>query len=222
MNTIHDFFIIVNNLLDKQVGYIISIAEKYFFEYGYYAIVVYSKLQIFLTPYYEAVKYYVTKKYNDVFPFKEEPNNIEFIKNGQTIFSSLPISSSSSILCILPKDYDFIIYTDKTNKVLYKTFPDNFAYEVSKLKFFYVEFQYNDDTRIREISLKTDKFNYYVVNNIIDAPFIKYFLQRHYPQFYCELYQDYTLKILDNNVKKLTIGETQYLRILENSYSLDT
>jgi hypothetical protein len=220
MNTIHDFFIIVNNLLDKQVGYIISIAEKYFFEYGYDAIVVYSKLQIFLTPYYEAVKYYVTKKYNDVFPFKEEPNNIEFIKNGQTIFS-LHEKKSRDDETLLPKDYDFIVYTDKTNKVLYKTFPDNFAYEVSKIKFFYVEFQYDDDIRRTELLLKTDKYNYYLDNNVIDAKFIKYFLQRHYPYSYDETKNNYLLEILDNTVSKVVICENDCLRILENSYTLN-
>jgi len=214
---IYDFFLIINNFLNKQLGYIISLGETYFFEYGYDIILSYSKLQIFFAPYYHVIKKYIINKWNDFFLYKKEPNIIEFIKNGQTIFS-IDDKKSRHIQGVLPRDYDFIIYTDKTNKVLYKTFPDNFAYEVSKIKFFYIEFQYNHDNRIREISLKTDKYNYYVVNNIIDASFIKYFLQRHYPQFYCELYQDYTMKILDNNVKKLTIGETQYLSILENSY----
>jgi len=219
MNTIYDFFIIVYDFLEKQFVDITSVAETYFFEYGYDAILIYSKLQIFLTPYYVVAKDYITKQWNNIFPSKEEPN-IEFIKNGQTIFS-IDEKKVRNDETLLPTEYDFIVYTDKTNKVLYKTFPDNFDYEVSKIKFFFIEFQYDDDIRRAELSLKTDTYNYYIVNNIMDAPFIKYFLQKHYPDSYDESNTDYTLEILDNTVSKLMIDETQYLRILANSYSLD-
>jgi hypothetical protein len=217
-------FTIVYEFLTKQIKTAGCFVENYLYDLGYDVMIGYSKLQIFLDPYYKAGKEYIVKKYNEIFLFpSKEEMDIEFIKNGRPIFSCFQKHLESNEIMVIPYDYDFIVYTNSTNKIVYKKLPTVFLYNMCDIKFFFIEFQYNDETTRYPIQLKTDTYNYYVVRNVIHYDFMDYFLQKHYPKIYDEdkLQRGYTLEVLDHTVSKLIIDENRSIRFLESGYSLE-
>ena len=214
-----EFFTIVYN------GFLFYLNE-YLYEYGYKIVLQYSKCEIYLKPYLKPCEDVYDTYISPFFSFGRKKNSMEIVKNGETIFTSdekeyLKYES-------LEGDYDFIVYSDvskhgKTNNVIYKTIPtDGYHYKTSNVSFFLVDFEYLENNSVpQEIHFKTDEYNYYIVGNEINEAFMKYFLQKHYPDLYKGENTRYTLTIIDNNVSKVIIDNKQSIQFLENSYNLD-
>jgi hypothetical protein len=108
------------------------------------------------------------------------------------------------------------------NIVVSHLLPIHTAYEVSEVRFLLTEVIVYDKTY--KIDLKNDKFNYYIVNNILDLKFFKYYL---YVYGICNLTQEekdnitkIILKIIDQNVnkKELEITDDKFIIIKKESY----
>jgi hypothetical protein len=124
--------------------------------------------------------------------------------------------------------FDLIILSDQSsntsciNKVHYFYYPSDIFYTPSNIKFISMELTYNNETY--PIELKTDSYNHYIVNNIINDVFFKYYLlnvlnvsiDKDKDNF------DYNVKFIDHNVNIITLLPNQYIVIKEDDYEIKT
>jgi hypothetical protein len=108
------------------------------------------------------------------------------------------------------------------NRIILHSQPFSSKYEVSKVQFMLVEVKINDEAY--KINLKTDKFNYYIVDNILDLKFFKYYL---YNYQICNLTTEekdkidkIMIKIIDQNVnmRELEISDEKFIIIKKEDY----
>lgn len=101
------------------------------------------------------------------------------------------------------------------NNVILHSQPFSSVYQVSNVKFMLVELLVNEKSY--KIDLKTDKYNYYIVDNILDNRFFKYFLNNYHASNIDD--NTLTLKIVDQNVDSIEIDLTnKYIQIKQDSY----
>jgi len=127
---------------------------------------------------------------------------------------------------------DFVVYSDVQNNSspvikIIKQIPllkgEKLNYELSNEKFIMVELTVKDLTI--SVKFSTDEYNYFVVGNIFNNQFIKYFLSKHYGDFLRkhnitpDEMNQYRLKILDSNVTSQEFDEKQNIVIEKNGYS---
>ena len=155
----------------------------------------------------------------------------EFIKNGEA-FINLTEEDILDELFEFPNDnsYDFYIFSDYKNsknncisKIIGKNICNSYYNsQLSSVKFIMSEItfgQTEETKKTTKISFSTEKYNYLIVNNIIDEEFIRYFMKKHYNEdLFNQNVLPYTLKLIDGdiNLKKFT-NENKFV-ILENSY----
>jgi hypothetical protein len=127
--------------------------------------------------------------------------------------------------------YDFIIYSDYdedakiVNKRIFNKMPckDDFLYSPSDISFVLSEVEINDKTI--KVEFKTDHYNYYIVNNVINHKFLEYFLKKYHSREIMDFHEfekpfhDMKLKILDHNVDKHEFDLTHTLKINKTNYS---
>lgn len=158
-------------------------------------------------------------------------SDIEFYDYGICIQKSIfdvkkiketPEEVINDILLLEPCDYDVILFSDKTtypiNKPIYKTLPIAFDYEPSNIKFMSFSLNYND--KIFDIILSNDKYNYYIVNNTIDAFFLRYYLETVLYEAIEDEF-DYQITILDDNMDLIYLDETDRIIIHKDNYSIE-
>jgi hypothetical protein len=115
------------------------------------------------------------------------------------------------------------------NKIILRSLPFSGYYELSDIKFMLFEIKLGDI--YYNINLSTDKYNYYIVNNILDKNFLIFFLKNHtslscHLSYYNDVvYDNYTIdkfdiNLIDNNInfKKLEITDEKYIMIDKNDY----
>jgi hypothetical protein len=127
---------------------------------------------------------------------------------------------------------DFVVYSDVLNNdspivKIIKQIPllkgEKLKYELSNEKFIMVELTVKDVTV--SIKFSTDEYNYFVVGNIFNHQFIKYFLNKHYGDFLgknnitLDEINQYRLKIIDSNVMSQEFNEKQNIVIMKHVYS---
>jgi len=127
---------------------------------------------------------------------------------------------------------DFVVYSDVQNNSspvikIIKQIPllkgEKLNYELSNEKFIMVELTVKDVTI--SVKFSTNEYNYFVVGNIFNIQFIKYFLNKHYGDFLRKHHitpdemNQYRLKIMDSNVTSQEFDEKQTLVIEKNGYS---
>jgi hypothetical protein len=188
----------------------------------------YSKCETLYNLY---IKSYVEYIYNSLYIERKIPiySSIEFYSEGVLIINKDNITKEENISLLKneyePEKYDLIIYNDYNtlkliNKVCYYKLPDKLIYEQSLVKFLSLILLYNKESF--EIILINDKYNYYIVNNVIDKKFLYYYL--YYVCKYYKLckFEDfaYQLNLIDNNVNVKTLNETQSLTIGKNDYQI--
>jgi hypothetical protein len=115
------------------------------------------------------------------------------------------------------------------NKIILRSLPFSEDYEVSDVKFMLFEIKLGDI--YYKIDLSTDKYNYYIVNNIFDKNFLIFFLKNHttlsnHLSYYLDDLHDnyiidkFDINLIDNNInlKKLEITDEKYIIINKNDY----
>jgi hypothetical protein len=181
---------------------------------------------------------YIREKYPDLVTFIEKfnknddsnnTNNLQFIKNS----SIIKLRSKNEYLNndeIIVTDCDFVIYFDyKQNSRNIKIITDvnlldkkeTYQYEVTDYKFLLVELIFN--TQIYKITLSTDSYNFYVVDNILDEKFFLYYLRYYLPDRKNGDFEnpEMFVKIIDHNVNSKMIElKTEYIQLGKTDYKI--
>jgi hypothetical protein len=124
-------------------------------------------------------------------------------------------------------DYDdshlIVMMDDKQNiKCFNKTHneesPINITFNLSNLKFIAFQLYYNENTY--PIHLKSEMENYYVVDNVLNRDFFKYYIKNILELFINNDTFDYKLIIIDNNANLVELSSSQALIIGETDYEI--
>jgi hypothetical protein len=124
-----------------------------------------------------------------------------------------------------PLTYDYIICMDRThvspiNIVCYNQVPNNLLYELSNVRFLSIKMVCND--KLYNIILNTDNYNYYIINNIIDEQFFKYYLTHVLKETISFENFKYCLEILDNDINIHSLNETHKIIIKKDTYEINS
>jgi len=200
MNCFSEFLSVLTNF-----GYMLLI------NVSYYMIYYYTKVEMYAKPKYK----FLTDAY-----YKNMPRaaiECEYIKDG--------VASSID-------SYDFVVYSEAVNNSspivkIIKPNPllrgEKLKYELSNEKFIMVELTVKDTTI--SIKFSTNDYNYFVVGNIFNHHFIKYFLNKHHGDFLgkhnitLNEINKYSLKIMDSMVMSQEFNEKQNIVIMKHVYS---
>ena len=201
---------------------------------GFYLIQLYSKIQILcnkLSASNPTITHLMNQLFNTSHSSIYEPD-IEFILDGHVNFLGTKEELiKEGVKYCNDVDYDFIICSnyDEVNQIVNKTIftkipcKADFHYVTSDIRFLLAEVEINDKTI--KIDFKTDNYNYYIVNNVINHEFLEYFLKKYYPREIMDFhefekpFQDMKLKILDHNVEKQEFDLKHVLKINKGDYS---
>ena len=120
--------------------------------------------------------------------------------------------------------YNLFVFYDNLEEnlmnIICKTvIPDNFNYELSNIKFMLVQLSYNND--VYTLHLKTPEHNYYIVDNVIDIYFIKYYLTQVLGKKIDTIFS-YKLSIIDHNISMVEFNEKHKIVIKKNDYEVIT
>jgi len=141
---------------------------------------------------------------------------------------SKPIENAQNIEHIIIKEKEeFYIYSDFTklnddnkciNKKISNLYPETLNYELSRIEFISVSL--NVDDNLYKIYLKTDNYNFYIVDNILDKKFFVYYLMTYYNLASDVIMsQKMYLKIIDNNVNEIEIDiNKEFMQILKDNF----
>ena len=152
-----------------------------------------------------------------------ESGKFEFVFNNQVIQTA----DKCELDNVQVDEYDFVIYSENskttsgvTNQHVldYKPKSDQVLQcEESNIKFILVELKLGDKTI--KLDFKTDRYNYYMTNNVFDFKFILYFLNKHYLEdikgVSCE---NYTINIIDPDVTQITLDVNDAILITLDGY----
>lgn len=226
----HDFFIgcsiglLLNDFFDRRCPNEYKIFTNHvtnlFVNVSYNCIYYYSKCQIFFAkhiktnPFYLKVVETIKTKINDT---KQNGLDFLFIVNNKCY--NVPVD--------LP---DFIITSDLSTNPIAKRiiYGGNYKYpifEESNIKFMLIEFQVGEKSY--KIDLKTDKYNYYMIDNKFTKDFFVFYINEYlltkYEQHETNKDEKYTLKIIDHDVNKIEIDFTdkkESILLEKNGYQL--
>jgi len=180
----------------------------------YNCVFYYSKIQIYFS------KFNFVKSY-----FLIKPYDIEFIQNGQIVYKTY----KSKLELITEKEipsFDFIIYSDNqlyndipVNKIIYYSIPKDFNYIKTTFKFIVIQLLHKNITN--NIVLSNNKYNYYIVNNLINDKFLLYFLN-NVENYNITKLTDYNLQIMDHNINQFSLSPTDKLLFNKEDYIKNT
>lgn len=222
-----DYEIIFNKMNDQIIA-LKPIVEQNLLTLGYNIIYYYSSCQIILNKFKAITKPYVsfilknTNLVNDPTPQKI----VSIYKDGKELETFIYYSNNFEESKYMNKEnqYDLLIMSDNNcetncvNKIHYTSIPVNPEYKQSKLKFISMEITHNDKTH--PIELKTENYNHYIVNNVLNKYFFMYYLTN---VLNVEIYHDnfdYKISVIDHNVNVFELTPTQYLIIKDDDYEI--
>jgi hypothetical protein len=119
----------------------------------------------------------------------------------------------------------FYIFSDNEkeiqNNIILQSYPSSLEYEESNVKF--ILFQIKINETFIKIDLKTDKYNFYIVNNIIDKKFLMYYLRCYSNvdlNYNIDNYKYFNIKIIDQNadMREIKITDDKFIKIRKNDY----
>lgn len=200
---------------------------------SYKLIQFYSKGEIIYNKFISHVKTIIdsnpqlNKIVSDIYKKEIQRNEICQIKNGSIYIKHYTDNAETYFE---PDENSIYLFSDNesatenkcVNRVILHSPPFSTKYEVSKIQFMLVEVKINEVAY--KINLKTDSFNYYVVDNILDLKFFKYYL---YNYQICNLMSEETekmdkimVKIIDHNVnmRELEITDDKFIIIKKDDY----
>jgi hypothetical protein len=171
----------------------------------------FSKLQMF----YWKLQHYNRCLYKKLHPWLFEDNDsckYEFVLNNKVV------QTASTIDDIQIDKFDFILCSEpsKTNedvvnfKILDSVPTNKPCFEESNVKFIMAELSVGD----QKLEFKTNKYNYYITDNVFDSKFIRYFLRKHY-----KIDSDnYEIYIIDHNVNQVTLCASDCIHLRSDGY----
>jgi hypothetical protein len=197
------------NMLKKMVNTHKDKINNMIMYVSYNLIYYITGVQILCNKLYKRIQPFVLFIYSYTKPKNE--TNIKFIKNGNVIISNCKENIKNNILDCRNKNvkFDFILYSDLTNKVIYNILPLNYNYSILSYKFLNTELITKSKKKIN-LSFVTSDYNYFIENNIINKPFMLYFIKTHYNEFNSTLPPDdlneYTMIIIDDKINIIEVS----------------
>lgn len=213
---------------------------------SYNAIYLYSKLEIMMNK----CKPYVNKILNEYPVLKKIINynaqnieyNVEFVLDGKVVYKTTKENlMDSSYNMNYNGAFDFIIYSEdnrnnndtnndgSNNNMIHRKIiktqsfqESDFVCEKSQIKFILCEFLIGD--KKFKVDFTNSNNNYYVVNNIIDIHFLKYFLQKYYSEHVKDidfnLAHDFKINIIDHNINAVILDKQNNIKVAKENYEL--
>ncbi len=187
---------------------------------SYNCIYLFSKMQIFLANSNEKLTNFIEisptllQIKNNINQFLKPsiPIMHEFIKDGKPI----------NIFNGIENDYDFRIvsWMDEKNNyinkkiVYYKDFDMSSLSVASDIKFILIELKIGENNIPYKIDLKTDNFNYYLVENKFNKQFFIYYLKNYLKIEEINYDEKISLKIIDHDVNTFELDFTDKNEII--------
>jgi len=232
-----DYKIYINYLcLTPQYMYLKEKMEPLLIKLGYNLLhgvsvcqIQMNKMKNMLVPYVKICKKYL------------KDNNILFEANIQTSLNLIDKNGNTQIISY--NGYDLVqlcesIFDNKDvscvvvdvidnggkyiNKIYIEACPEfkegKLDYKLSKFAFMMVELEHNNEKHT--IELKSNEYNYYIVNNYLNKNFFKYYLKNILKVSINDDNFDYTVTIIDHNVNFITLLPEQYIIFNENDYAI--
>jgi hypothetical protein len=168
---------------------------------------------------------------------KEVDTNSPQVKTIVTFFNEgVQINKEELLTCFNETDvtkvnttgnYDLLVISDvcedsRENIMIFSKIPETSysKYELSNIQFLALYLKHNDNNHI--INLCEGNKNYYVVGNIINSVFVKYYLIN---VLKVTIDADkpfvYTLELMDHNVSMVYLDETQSIIIENDGYKIE-
>lgn len=186
----------------------------------------FSKCQIFLNkinvlPFFNKILCKIKKRSNDQYEYIN-------INNGNII-----THTNNTYLYSLDMKYDFFIHKKTNNddicnylneKIIYNidNYNHNSDFEPSNIKFMLIEFYIGKNNY--KINLKTDDYNFYLINNKLTKDFFIYYIKnRLYINDNININDECYVKIIDHNIcinKIVFTDKNEYILIKKDDYSL--
>jgi hypothetical protein len=143
----------------------------------------------------------------------DDINIVELVELKDTI------ENNSELVVMKKRDYKMIVYNDALNKIcFYQPISKiDVKYEVSNISF--ISFKITIQDTEYNIKLWTNEYNFYIVNNIINAQWVKYYFQKYLGKHLMDT-DKYTIDIIDDKVKQLTLTENESILIEKESYKI--
>ena len=119
---------------------------------------------------------------------------------------------------IMSQKYKMIVYNNNNNKIcFYPPTKYDLNYELSNISF--ISFKLITDSNEHTIKLSTPEYNFYIVNNVINFEFIKYYLNTY---LNIKLLDDdeYKIEIVDDSVNFHNINKTNEIIFQKDSYTI--
>ena len=179
-----------------------------------------NKLLTIIDPYVDLLKEYIMKNDKSIYI-------IEMFKDGvktYDIITDKHIIEDNALF--LEREFDLIVISDFTkpnpiNKLCINNIPNNIRdYELSDIRFLSFKLIYkNDIDFVIDIELSNNKYNFYVVNNVLDKAFFKYYVtnisQLKLPDVF-----SYNIELIDNNINMRVLDDTYSITICKNDYEI--
>jgi hypothetical protein len=215
--------------------------KNFCYNCAYYSIYLYSKAQIiyfkikpkiihFIEPIFQ-IEFF---KNNSFVPTVKVPlETLEFIKDGKVIYYCL----KDKLYEIREKEvpeFDFILYSSSDpeyheiiNKKMLYHYPlskEDFIIEKTNYVFMLTEISIEEEEKEEpiKIDLASKKYNYFIVNNKINAAFLTYFLMEYH--HYNLSSNKYNIKIIDENIHVKNVNGVAFEEILfkENNFEINS
>lgn len=221
---LNDYF--KQNYPQEYEHFVVSLSMK--------MIYMYSKLQIIYNNFSNKVNSYINENKINIFS-NVVKNEIYQIKNGDIYKKfSAPNVLEQFVNYKLFEDFNnnLFIYSDNSNplqdkcinKVIFNENNFYLKYDISNIKFMLLETIINGKTY--KITLKSDTYNYYIVDNVLDKKFFIYYLKNNITDTLSNedidtIKDKINIKLIDNNVnvRELEITDEKNIVIKKDTYN---
>jgi hypothetical protein len=199
-----------------MMQYMLSIAYNTIYCYSCFEIQL-NKLITFINPYIGLLKEYIVNKDKQMYI-------IEMFKDGEKTYDI--ITDQISVFdkeLLLQNELDIIVISDFTkptpiNKLCIDNIPNNITdYELSNVRF--ISFKLIYDKNVIDIEFINTNHNFYVVNNVFDKSFFKYYIQ-NISQLSIPYNFNYNIELIDNNINMLVLDDTYSITIYKDDYEI--
>ena len=154
--------------------------------------------------------------------------NLEFIKNGEVVLQTN--IEELELIDYNPTDYDFIIHSENLNTNIQDVIVNKtIFYEIPKINVFttldykFIMTKLITHTGISvDLRLFSDKFNYFILNNVITKKVILYLLRTNHNNVIIsdDDLKDYKLMIIDQHANLLYVQHNQSISFGKHHYDI--
>ena len=219
-----------NNERFKHIlPYLVKIGYTFIYVYSYFQILLDKVIRI-TTPYVKLlrdktcdvlIKYKIISGKMETIQVINNKTIITFYNDGKLIKQDELAGRFASLLdsdiknCEPVNAFDLVTIADLKNTLTF--IPDECKYDLLDIRFLALYLKQDDKTHIIDLCNNTQ--NYYVVGNVINSVFLKYYLV-NVLNIALDISKPfvYTLELMDHNVKMVYLDETQSIVFQKDGY----